>query len=132
MGRDALVNRKSPDAGVRPPDQLSRVTVGYKRPRDPVTVADRRANTLLVERLRDAFPGVPVVSAEGDPRLFGDFRHHERVLFVDPLDGTQEFIDRNGEFVVIRCPSERTHATVPLRERDGAGMLTGSRRWNGP
>jgi 3'(2'), 5'-bisphosphate nucleotidase len=76
-------------------------TVGYKGPRDPVTAADRRANTLLVERLRDAFRGVPVVSEESDPRLFGDFRHHERVLFVDLLDGTQEFIDRNGEFVVM-------------------------------
>ena len=76
-------------------------TVGYKGPRDPVTAADRRANALLVERLRDAFPGVPIVSEESDPRSFGNFRRAERVLFVDPLDGTQEFIDRNGEFVVM-------------------------------
>ena len=76
-------------------------TVGYKGPRDPVTAADRRSNALLVERLRDAFLGVPIVSEESDPRSFGNFRRAERVLFVDPLDGTQEFIDRNGEFVVM-------------------------------
>ncbi|HEY7726842.1 MAG TPA: inositol monophosphatase family protein, partial [Candidatus Eisenbacteria bacterium] len=68
---------------------------------DPVTAADRWSNTLLVRRLRDAFPRVPVVSEESDPCSFGDFRRAERVLFVDPLDGTQEFIDRNGEFVVM-------------------------------
>jgi 3'(2'), 5'-bisphosphate nucleotidase len=75
--------------------------VEVKRSRDPVTAADRRSNALLVGRLRDAFPRVPIVSEESDPRSFGDFRRAERVLFVDPLDGTQEFIDRNGEFVVM-------------------------------
>jgi 3'(2'), 5'-bisphosphate nucleotidase len=76
-------------------------TVEFKGPGDPVTAADRRSNALLVERLQKAFPGVPVVSEEGDPSSFGDFRRAERVLFVDPLDGTREFVDRNGEFVVM-------------------------------
>jgi 3'(2'), 5'-bisphosphate nucleotidase len=76
-------------------------TVEHKGRHDPVTAADRLANALLVARLRDAFPGVPVVSEESDPRSFRAFRRAERVLFVDPLDGTREFIDRNGEFVVM-------------------------------
>jgi 3'(2'), 5'-bisphosphate nucleotidase len=76
-------------------------TVEHKGPGDPVTPADRRANALLSERLRSMFPGVPIVSEEGGARSFGDFRRAGRVLFVDPLDGTQEFIDRNGEFVVM-------------------------------
>lgn len=75
--------------------------VEVKPSRDPVTAADRQSNALLERRLRDAFPGVPVVSEESNPLSFGDFRRAERVLFVDPLDGTQEFIDRNGEFVVM-------------------------------
>jgi 3'(2'), 5'-bisphosphate nucleotidase len=76
-------------------------TVEHKGPHDPITAADRRSSALLVDRLQHACPGVPVVSEESDPRSFGDFRRAERVLFVDPLDGTQEFIDRNGEFVVM-------------------------------
>jgi 3'(2'), 5'-bisphosphate nucleotidase len=68
---------------------------------DPITAADRRANALLVGRLQEALPGVPIVSEEGGPRSFADLRRAERVLFVDPLDGTREFIDRNGEFVVM-------------------------------
>jgi 3'(2'), 5'-bisphosphate nucleotidase len=76
-------------------------TVGYKRPGDPITAADRRANALLVRRLGQSFPGVPIVSEESDRRSFADFHRAERVLFVDPLDGTREFIERNGEFVVM-------------------------------
>jgi 3'(2'), 5'-bisphosphate nucleotidase len=76
-------------------------TVAFKGLADPVTEADRRSNALLVDRLPRAFPGVPVVSEEGDPSSLRDSSRAERVLFVDPLDGTQEFIDRNGEFVVM-------------------------------
>jgi 3'(2'), 5'-bisphosphate nucleotidase len=76
-------------------------TVEHKDAHDPVTAADRRSNALLVDRLQHACPGVPVVSEESDPNSFSDFRGAERVLFVDPLDGTREFIDRNGQFVVM-------------------------------
>ena len=76
-------------------------TVEHKGPHDPVTDADRQSNALLVDRLPHACPGVPVVSEESDPRAFGDLRRAERVLFVDPLDGTREFVDRNGEFAVM-------------------------------
>lgn len=75
--------------------------VDYKGPQDPVTEADRRANDLICERLLQAFPGVPVVAEESDPQTFADFRAHARVFFVDPVDGTREFVDRNGEFAVM-------------------------------
>jgi 3'(2'), 5'-bisphosphate nucleotidase len=77
------------------------LAVDYKGPRDPVTAADRRANRLIVQRLRAAFPDIPVVAEESEPASFTGFREAERVFFVDPLDGTQEFIERNGEFAVM-------------------------------
>jgi len=77
------------------------LSVEDKGPRDPVTEADRRANLLLVKRLNDAFPGIPVVAEESEPASFERFRQAPRVFFVDPLDGTQEFIDSNGEFAVM-------------------------------
>lgn len=76
-------------------------SVEWKGPRDPVTVADKRANDLICARLAKAFPGVPVVAEESDPKSFENYASSERVFFVDPLDGTLEFIDRNGEFVVM-------------------------------
>lgn len=75
--------------------------VEYKGPKDPVTEADKQANELIVARLEAAFPGVPVVAEESDPASFAGFRTSNRIFFVDPLDGTAEFVNRNGQFVVM-------------------------------
>ena len=76
-------------------------TVEYKGPRDPVTVADRRANELICERLERAFPGMPIVAEESPPESFAEFRAARDVFFVDPVDGTNEFIEHHPEFVVM-------------------------------
>lgn len=73
--------------------------VETKADRSPVTVADREAEAVLLAGLAMAAPGTPVVAeeevAEGRMPAAAD------VLFlVDPLDGTREFINRNGEFTV--------------------------------
>ena len=64
----------------------------------PVTEADRRSNAFLVEELRRAFPGDGIVAEESAD--FGDARTRRRSWFVDPLAGTAEFVNRNGEFAV--------------------------------
>ncbi len=65
----------------------------------PVTEADERAEALIVPALDALLPGVPVVAEEavaaGQVPEVGD-----RFWLVDPLDGTKEFISRNGEFTV--------------------------------
>ena len=65
----------------------------------PVTEADERAERTIVEALAALTPGVPIVSEEaaalGRMPSVG-----ERFWLVDPLDGTKEFISRNGEFTV--------------------------------
>lgn len=86
--------------------------VDYKAPADPVTEADRQANALICERLAKAFPGVPVVAEESDEEAFDGWVGAERVLFVDPLDGTQEFIAKNGEFAVMIGLTERGRAVA--------------------
>ncbi len=65
----------------------------------PVTAADRRANAILVERLGAAFPEDAMLAEESadDPRRLTA----ARLWCVDPLDGTKEFIARNGEFSVM-------------------------------
>lgn len=76
-------------------------SVDFKAPRDPVTEADRQANALICERLTTLFPGVPIVAEESEAESFAGYRNAERIFFVDPLDGTREFVARNGEFVVM-------------------------------
>ena len=65
----------------------------------PVTQADERAEALITPRLRALAPGVPVVAEEAVAA--GDVPQVGRMFWlVDPLDGTKEFISRNGEFTV--------------------------------
>jgi 3'(2'), 5'-bisphosphate nucleotidase len=75
--------------------------VDYKGPSDPVTEADRRANVFICERLAAVFGAVPIVAEESQATSFDGFWRAPRVFFVDPLDGTREFVAKNGEFVVM-------------------------------
>lgn len=73
-------------------------TVEQKKNRDPVTEADRRANELIVGALRTAFPADLVVGEESDEGVNVDA---SRAWFVDPVDGTADFIMRNGEWSIM-------------------------------
>jgi 3'(2'), 5'-bisphosphate nucleotidase len=97
--------------------------VEYKGPQDPVTEADRRANDLICERLEREFPGVPIVAEESDPRTFQDFREHDRIFFVDPVDGTREFVDRNGEFAVMIGLLEGSRAIASVIDAPARGEV---------
>lgn len=70
----------------------------YKGGDDPQTAADRAANRYIVEELRRRFPQDGILAEESPEEWRG--ARHERVWMVDPLDGTKEFLERNGEFVV--------------------------------
>ena len=78
----------------------SEFAVRAKDDRSPVTDADELAEKVILERLAEIAPGVPVLAEESVSR--GDMPAHlgERFWLVDPLDGTKEFISRNGEFTV--------------------------------
>src|SRR5262245_32024167 len=71
--------------------------VEYKAPGDPVTDADRLANALLCEGLEKHFPKAAIVGEESVESARGDRATAELSFFVDPIDGTRDFIDRTGE-----------------------------------
>ncbi|MGB8329274.1 MAG: 3'(2'),5'-bisphosphate nucleotidase CysQ [Polyangiales bacterium] len=73
--------------------------VAYKDEADPVTDADTRANAYIVRELKKAFPADGVVAEETADQ--GDALKGGRCWYVDPLDGTKEFVARNGEFSVM-------------------------------
>lgn len=74
-------------------------SVAYKAKSDPVTEADTRANAYIVEALRRAFPGDGIVAEESEDQ--SDALQGGRCWYVDPVDGTKEFVSRNGEFAVM-------------------------------
>lgn len=72
--------------------------IQLKSDNSPITLADRLANDFIIEQLQSAFPDFSILSEESKDnpvRLDKPF-----IWIVDPLDGTKEFIKRNGEFTV--------------------------------
>lgn len=75
-------------------------SVDVKEDASPLTEADRRSNAVILEGLARIAPSVPVISEETRALPYPERRGWEWFWLVDPLDGTKEFIKRNGEFTV--------------------------------
>ncbi|WP_216175714.1 3'(2'),5'-bisphosphate nucleotidase CysQ [Polynucleobacter alcilacus] len=73
--------------------------VEIKDDQSPLTQADLQANAILVDGLKKLWPSIPVLSEEGGD-VFAEGEEPTYYWAVDPLDGTKEFIKRNGEFTV--------------------------------
>jgi 3'(2'), 5'-bisphosphate nucleotidase len=75
--------------------------VEYKADDSPITRADRAAHEILCQGLQRITPELPVLSEESTDGHAPEVRHAwDEYWLVDPLDGTKEFISRNGEFTV--------------------------------
>jgi len=66
----------------------------------PLTVADKRAHELIQTRLGEIDGDIPILSEESSGEIFAERTTWKRFWLVDPLDGTKEFVKRNGEFTV--------------------------------
>ena len=74
------------------------ITVDYKVDNSPLTLADQHAHLAIVAGLKSS--GIPILSEEADEIPYDERAQWETFWMVDPLDGTKEFIQRNGEFTV--------------------------------
>ena len=74
--------------------------VDFKSDHSPLTLADKRSHGIIVEALLNYFPDIPVLSEEGMCMPYEIRKNWEYFWLVDPLDGTKEFLKRNGEFTV--------------------------------
>lgn len=72
--------------------------VDYKDDASPLTMADKRANAHIVSHLTEAFPEIAMLSEEMKDDK--SRRENDYCFIVDPLDGTKEFVKRNGQFTV--------------------------------
>ena len=78
----------------------SPVEVAAKDDESPLTEADRRAHHLIVDKLSDLSQRFPILSEESEEISYSERSGWQTYWLVDPLDGTKEFISRNGEFTV--------------------------------
>ena len=90
--------------------------VTQKDDKTPVTEADLASERVIVEMLTKAFPDIPVVSEETVPEA-GFAEPAPRFWVVDPLDGTKEFVARNGEFAPIRARVPPPEGVVVIHSR---------------
>ena len=66
----------------------------------PLTRADLDSQRIILRELQALTPDIPMLSEEGAQAPWSERRHWQRLWVVDPLDGTREFVKRNGEFTV--------------------------------
>lgn len=71
-----------------------------KEDSSPLTEADKAGNEIIVNSLATLYPEIPIISEENKLIDFDSRKEWDMCWLVDPLDGTKEFIKRNGEFTV--------------------------------
>jgi 3'(2'), 5'-bisphosphate nucleotidase len=76
------------------------ISVTHKDDASPLTEADLRANDLICRGLAGLPEAYPIISEENRLQPYEERARYHRCWLVDPLDGTKEFVKRNGEFTV--------------------------------
>ncbi|MCK5470356.1 MAG: 3'(2'),5'-bisphosphate nucleotidase CysQ, partial [Cyclobacteriaceae bacterium] len=106
--------------------------VEHKSDNSPLTLADKASNELIVKGLKDNFPEIPILSEEEKSIEYSERKNWNKFWLVDPLDGTKEFIKRNGEFTVNIALIENGFPTfgiiyAPILEKLYIGDLSGKK-----
>lgn len=106
-------------------------TVTSKDDRSPLTAADLAANELIVGALRELTPQLPVLSEESSSVAWHERSRWSCYWLVDPLDGTREFIKRNGEFTVNIALIEQHQPVLGVVQTPVTGELACAWRGGG-
>jgi 3'(2'), 5'-bisphosphate nucleotidase len=78
----------------------SEMDVSFKSDASPLTEADLKSNEIIVDRLKKLSPNLPIISEEFSSIPLSERSKWYEYWLIDPLDGTKEFLNRNGEFTV--------------------------------
>lgn len=119
------------------------IVIDRKADDSPLTEADTLANAHIVAELTRLYPSIPIISEEEKLRPYSERKDWEVCWQVDPLDGTKEFINRNGEFTVNiallqdgQSVAGVIYAPVPeltawAQAGQGAWSISGVENWTG-
>ena len=102
-----------------------------KADNSPLTEADLRANQVIEKELRTLTPDIPFLSEENRQVDYDIRRRYERCWMVDPLDGTKEFIKKNGEFTVNIALLENGRPVLGVVSVPCTGQVYGAARNRG-
>ena len=79
---------------------LDDLGISHKEDNSPLTLADKASNEVICSQLKELTPDIPILSEEGRDISFDKRKNWDTFWLIDPLDGTKEFIKKNGEFSV--------------------------------
>lgn len=85
-----------------------------KADHSPLTLADKCSNEVIIEGLKKLTPDIPIISEEGKNIPYEERKNYNIFWLVDPLDGTKEFIKRNGQFTVNIALIEGTKPIIGI------------------
>ncbi len=105
--------------------------VTHKSDNTPLTAADIAAHNSILEALGKLTPDVPVLSEESTGIPFEERAGWDRYWLVDPLDGTREFVKRNGEFTVNIALIDRHESVLGVVYAPVTGITYYASRGNG-
>jgi len=108
--------------------------VHNKADESPLTQADLAAHDIIVAGLKKMTPDIPIISEEAAPPSYAERQQWSVYWLVDPLDGTKEFVNRNGEFTVNIALIESGRAVfgivgVPVQNRIYIGDVENGRAY---
>ena len=106
--------------------------VERKDDQSPLTAADMAAHHCIIDGLERLTPDIPVLSEESAEDVAALVRRHwSRLWLVDPLDGTREFVKRNGEFTVNIALIDEGEAVLGVVQAPVTGALWHGQRGRG-
>ena len=74
--------------------------VEYKEDKSPLTIADKKSNEIICQALEKKYPNIPILSEENKTIPYEIRKNWDYYWCIDPIDGTKEFIKKNGEFTI--------------------------------
>lgn len=95
--------------------------VSYKSDNSPLTLADKEANKIIEKYLKPL--GLPILSEEGKITPYSERKNWAKFWLIDPLDGTREFVKRNGNFTVNIALMENNIPVVGIIYVPVSGVL---------
>lgn len=105
-------------------------TVDFKEAQEPVTLADRLADEIIISGIRQKFPGDALLTEESG-FLPSTNPPNNRVWFIDPIDGTKEFVKKNGEFAIQIAMAEQGILKMAVVMRPTTGEIFAALRGEG-
>ena len=102
-------------------DYTADTIVSYKSDNSPLTLADKEANKVIEKYLKPL--GLPILSEEGKITPYSERKNWEKFWLIDPLDGTREFVKRNGNFTVNIALMENNIPVVGIIYVPVSGVL---------